>query len=281
MKKIILSAAFLLIAPKAVQAQTNFSIEPAILEIPYASKSATITVFNSGSESLNFTYDSLYLRSEPKNLLVPEISTPRPLGITISHEGEKTFSLPAGSNKQLTIDIDNQSNSEQIPGIIIQSVPSDIPTDKTTTSLSGAIVVPVIHLGHASAQSLYLNPIKAPFFTSAGGLKMIVETTNPGYTSTIAHGELRVKNIFGKVVARQEIQRNIILPQSHKEVISYNWEPKLLIGAYWIEAEVFYGDKQVQKSKLITGIPVPYTIIISLVMIFVVGICLRVSKYRK
>jgi hypothetical protein len=282
MKKVIIGILSVLLLPSVAQAQTHFSINPAVVEISEGETTAKITISNSSTESLLLTYRNVYLSHENSRIIQPLLSNTSDAGITLEGEtNSETIELNPGENKQIDLSIANNSEPTLLRGIMFTSVPPEAPVDKTIISLSGAIIVPLIEIGHTSTQALTISRLNAPFFTSTGDLKTSLEVNNHGYTSTVAEGAYTIKNLLGQEIVNESIKRSVILPNEKKVLFSHTWDPKLLIGIYSVNYTVHYGDKYLERSKTVIGIPASYTIILLLGSILATGIYLRVKKYHR
>lgn len=282
MRNIIFLLLLFVLFPASAHAKTAISVQPSVVYVNQASPSAHIVVRNSGDSEVTIEYTSLYLEPQSDGLLIPKVgSKERPqITRTDSTQDSSVLTIPAQSSVPLSFSI-KKSQTTYVPGIMFFSQPHDIPADKTSTSLSGGIVVPILFKGNTHPYSLSVTHYKASSVVFSNSAEFTASVKNN--TADIAEltGLLTIRNIMGNEVKRYEIPHTIVFGNQTRTLDTIQWEPKLLIGLYTTELQLKFGDGITTHKRFLIGLPVPFAIFLFFAGLIVSGICLRVVKYRK
>lgn len=278
----ILTLTLFFITRESVDAQTSFSVEPAIIEMhSTASDSASIIVNNLGSESLTINVSSILLIVSRDGTLTPRAPLTPVSGITpISNMQNGVINIPAGSKTSVEFSIQTKPSPSAIPGLLFTTQPLDIPEDKTVSAVSGGIVVPILQRANPQDEHLMLRSFKSPSIAFTGDVPITIETYNPGGNITFMSGSVVIKNILGQEVNTYPIPSQYVLPKTSRVVDTIHWSPKLLIGIYSINLEMKYGNSTLSKRIYTIGFPVKYAGILIVAGLIGSGVYLRVKKYR-
>ncbi|HRN96526.1 MAG TPA: hypothetical protein PLD54_03720 [Candidatus Levybacteria bacterium] len=278
---VLVTGMVLFIKPQLAHAEINFSVEPAIIETTSSSSSAQITLSNSGDTELHIIYSTAALEVKRDGVLVPKTPlTPVP-GITfISKDENEVITLAPGASIKLDFLLNTHQLQGIVPALLFTTDPQTVPEDKTVSSVSGAIVVPILQSGKASDQRLNLTRFSAPIMTFSNRVPVTVQIENLTDTLTRASGVLIIKNIAGREIERFPIASHYIFPHTLRSLDTIVWEPSLLIGIYRIELDITYGNNRLQKKTVVIGLPIQYATTIFIAGLIASGIYLRVRKYR-
>lgn len=187
------------------------------------------------------------------------------LAAWIELESGNQVTLTPGEMKQIRYSVNPPENAEQGThyGAILFSL-----TDGPTLSGVGITqsVGTIIIVGYGEARSQgelqFTAAPKVVWWNSK--IEFTATFNNTGRVHVKPKGEVRIKNIFGRVVATPVINRDAanVLPQSDRTFIS-DWFPsRLAFGPYFAESTVTYGKERLEaREKTIIWILPVYTLI--------------------
>lgn len=295
---LIIILLFGLIIPNQAFAQTittqEFGVSPFLeeLEIPKGGTAvSSINVTNQSNSDINVsvTTQDFLPGKRGEAMFVPD-----------SEINEKTFSLaswinildgssvviPAGKSAEIKYSVNPPTNAEEGShyGAILFSLAdqSNLPGVGIRQSVGTIIIV-----GYGQAQ-----PIGTLDFSSNPKILWWSDKfdftnlfSNVGNVHVKPKGEIVVKNIFGKVVATPQVNRDAdnVLPKSDRTFIS-SWYPEnWRFGRYRAESILVYGREklEVRQSQIIWVLPVYTLSIIGAVAIFLLWFFLHGRHWHR
>jgi hypothetical protein len=286
MFKILLAVIFFFLIPKPAYGQTSFMVKPSIITLESASSSATITVYNVGSTELTISHTSLQLEAGNDGSLIPSLPI-KPVEDIATESGstDTPIVIPPHESRQIRFTIPaNLTSGRKTPGILFTTQSAPIPTDKTASSISGGIIVPILQMGNQKSQLVKIAHFSSPLFTTSNTLPFVLTLQNPGNIPAQVSGTLIIRNALNREIARFSLPEHIILSQQYRNVTSADplvWKPKLIIGFYTAEIVLDFGGQHLSQRILFFGFPYRFTALLVIFVLISSGIYLRVRKYRQ
>lgn len=285
MKKLILSLVLLLLFPISASAESGFSVSPVILELNKVGD-YNILVANRESKQLNLSYRvvELDLTSSGSVNKVGETTLPNYIEVK-GFDEHNEIEINPRSSTSIYINYNKVNEPvEKLIGIELVSRHLELQENRTESTIQSSIVVPILILDYNHQSRIEVAEFKTTTFTFANNAEFDIKIINQGNTLVKTEAKLKIKNLIGKTVETFDLGPKYILG-SQTRALKQNdnnpiWSPGLLIGLYSADLEVASNGQNIVKTKLIMGIPAKQTLISVILLIFLVGIYLRVKKYR-
>ena len=266
MSSFLLNAPFLLllvlsIFPATAVAQEEargISLAPLVFELnanPGDTLSEQIRVTNRSTNTIAIT---------------PEVRDFTPVGeageVNILEEEQATYSLRAwtivspeeislapNETKTMTFTIGVPRNAEPGGhyGSILASTAGTTPggTGVAVAQKVGSLVL--LRVTGEAAESLQLREFSAPGFLEKGPVPFVIRFENIGNIHLKPAGYITVTNLWGREVARVELEQKNVIPGSIRR-LEPTWDIKGGLGRYTATLTAVYGSKQQNLSGVVT-----------------------------
>jgi hypothetical protein len=122
-------------------------------------------------------------------------------------------------------------------------IPDDVVGSSSTRIVSRVGVLSLLIVKGEFEENLSLGDIKYRKFQQFGPIKLSFTLNNTGNVHLLPVGDIVIKDIFKREVAKLDMNPSIILPGSEKEYV-FNLDKKYLFGRFTISYNFMYGTEQ-------------------------------------
>lgn len=289
---LILIVLLVLTIPNISSAQTvddaiTLGVSPQLLDItanPGERITNTFRLTNASSQTV-------VIKTTPKNFTplgeegavdLTEEKTTYSLAEWVSVDPETT-TIESNKTKDFVVTIDVPENVE--PGshfgsVVFATVP---PEDDTAAALVSQEIAPVILVKVAGdiVETSEIVEFKATksFWSNESAVELISRIKNTGSTHFKPTGQIVIKNTFGSEVAKIELDKKNVLPDSIRQFMNEWQTDGFKVGKYTAELTLVTGPEDTIQTAKTTFIIFPYQTIIPIILA-VVLLCLILYKGR-
>lgn len=272
---------FFMTSPDLIRAQENsnaisLSVSPQLLELtanPGERITNTFRLTNGSEENLS-------IKTTPKNFTplgeegavdLTEDRTNFSLAEWITVEPQTT-TLPSNKTQDFVVTIDVPENVE--PGshfgsVVFQTIP---PEDDSAAALVSQEIAPVILVKVAGdiTETAEIVEFKSDntFYSNESSVELISRVTNTGTAHFKPTGQIVIKNMFGSEVAKLDLDKRNVLPDSIRQFIN-EWQlDGFNVGTFTAELTLVTGEDDNIQTATTSFTIFPYQTIVPIVLGF-------------
>lgn len=263
-------------------AQAAFQVTPHILEIAEGQDTATITVTNTGNNSLSLEVTEVVLRVDSSGIITPLNTYPKSSFTIASHASTLA---PETSTAISLYNMPSKLPDGQVRGVKITSVATAETVEKTISRLSSAIVIPILPITSQTRRNIRIDSFHTPVFNIHSNAVFDARLSSSSMSVIKTTPYITIKNALGQVIKTIPLSSVYLTPKNSRTLVTEantepSWNPAVLIGIYRAELHVPTDNGDIVTSIPIIGIPVKFIIILAGGLVLASGIYLRVRKYR-
>jgi len=224
-----------------------------------------------------------YSKEERENML----KDPFYKAITLREQNTVVTEVQLGPRQEKTVVLSLDISTEAVTDyyfsvLFITKDVESVQKNSDTYAKAGIATNVLVSLGTDTKPQGHLSEFSSPGFVEVGPLPFVVKVTNTGENVIAPTGTIYIKNMFGQLVGKVDLQQVNILKDSTRSIPDKNnstntqavWNEEFLLGQYSAELAVDLGPDGPSYRKKITFLAFPIKlglgIVVALFLFFVI-----------